>query len=37
MDLQRRDDQLRRGITMPLAPLPMDDAEQPIPVFEWKS
>ena len=36
MDLERQDDMLKRGITMPLAPLPMDDAEQPIPVFEWE-
>jgi hypothetical protein len=26
---------LRRGITMPLAPLPLDDQSEPIPVFEW--
>jgi cyclic-di-GMP-binding protein len=36
MDLERQDDMLKRGITMPLAPLPMDDAEQPIPIFEWE-
>jgi hypothetical protein len=26
---------LRSGITMPLAPLPVDDQSEPIPVFEW--
>jgi hypothetical protein len=26
---------LRRGITMPLAPLPLDSQSEPIPVFEW--
>jgi cyclic-di-GMP-binding protein len=26
---------LRSGITMPLVPMPLDDASQPIPVFEW--
>lgn len=36
LDMEREDDQLKRGITMPLAPLPLDDAEQPIPVFEWE-
>lgn len=36
MDLEREDDMVKRGITMPLAPLPLDDAEQPIPVFEWE-
>ena len=35
IDLARQDDQLRRGITMPVAPLPMDAQEEPIPVFEW--
>ena len=35
VDLVRQDDQLRRGITMPLAPLPLDDQSEPIPVFEW--
>jgi hypothetical protein len=36
MDLARQDDMLKRGITMPLAPMPLDDAEQPIPIFEWE-
>jgi hypothetical protein len=35
IDLQREDDMLKRGITMPLAPLPMNDQSEPIPVFEW--
>jgi cyclic-di-GMP-binding protein len=35
VDLERQDDMLRRGITMPLAPLPLDDQSEPIPVFEW--
>ena len=35
IDLARQDDQLRRGITMPMAPLPLDDQSEPIPVFEW--
>jgi hypothetical protein len=35
VDLTRQDEQLRRGITMPLAPLPLDDQSEPIPVFEW--
>jgi hypothetical protein len=35
IDLARQDDQLRRGITMPVAPLPMDAQDEPIPVFEW--
>jgi hypothetical protein len=26
---------LKNGVTMPLQALPMDDAAQPIPVFEW--
>ena len=34
-DLVRQDDMLRRGITMPLDPLPLDDQSEPIPVFEW--
>ena len=36
VDLARQDDMLRRGITMPLAPLPLDDQSGPIPVFEWE-
>jgi hypothetical protein len=35
IDLARQDEQLRRGITMPMAPLPLDDQSEPIPVFEW--
>ncbi|MEO7743294.1 MAG: hypothetical protein ABIR98_10175 [Usitatibacter sp.] len=35
LDLATEDEMLRRGITMPLFALPMDDASQPIPVFEW--
>jgi cyclic-di-GMP-binding protein len=35
IDLVREDEMLRRGITMPLAPLPVDDASGPLPVFEW--
>lgn len=35
VDLSRQDEMLRRGITMPLAPLPLDDQSEPIPVFEW--
>jgi hypothetical protein len=35
LNLERQDDMLRRGITMPVAPLPMNDASEPIPVFEW--
>lgn len=31
----REDESVRRGITMPLNSLPLDDASQPIPVFEW--
>ncbi|HET7731188.1 MAG TPA: hypothetical protein VFK48_14255 [Usitatibacter sp.] len=30
-----QDEALRRGITMPMPALPMDDAAQPIPVFEY--
>jgi hypothetical protein len=26
---------LKKGITMPLLPLPLDDQSEPIPVFEW--
>jgi hypothetical protein len=35
LDLERQDEMLRRGITMPLAPLPLDSQSEPIPVFEW--
>ena len=35
LDLATEDEMLKRGITMPLMALPMDDASQPIPVFEW--
>ena len=35
VNMERQDEMLRTGITMPLAPLPLDDASQPIPVFEW--
>jgi cyclic-di-GMP-binding protein len=36
IDLVREDDMLRRGITMPLAPLPLDDQSEPLPVFEYE-
>ncbi len=35
IDLATEDEMLRRGITMPLFALPVDDASQPIPVYEW--
>lgn len=39
VDLEQRQiadaDGVRRGITMPLMPLPLDEAEQPIPVYEY--
>jgi len=35
VDAASQDNMLRRGITMPLAPLPLDDQSEPIPVFEW--
>jgi cyclic-di-GMP-binding protein len=35
LDLATEDEMLRRGITMPVYALAMDDASQPIPVFEW--
>ena len=35
VNLAREDTMLRQGITMPLAPLPLDDQSEPIPVFEW--
>jgi cyclic-di-GMP-binding protein len=36
IDLVREDDMLRRGITMPLAPLPLNDQSEPLPVFEYE-
>jgi hypothetical protein len=35
INLVRQDEGLRRGITMPIAPLPMNAQDEPIPVFEW--
>ena len=35
VDMERQDEMLRRGITMPLAPLPMNANSEPIPIFEW--
>jgi hypothetical protein len=35
INMAREDEMLRRGITMPIAPLPLDDQSEPIPVFEW--
>ena len=35
VDMGRQDEMLKRGITMPIAPLPVDDQAEPIPVFEW--
>jgi len=35
LDPQAEAEALRQGITMPLAPLPTDDASQAVPVFEW--
>ena len=35
MDAGAEADALRRGITMPLVALPVDDAQQAIPVIEW--
>lgn len=35
VNLAREDAMLRQGITMPLAPLPLDSQSEPIPVFEW--
>jgi hypothetical protein len=35
VDLEREDEGLRKGITMPLEPLPLDSQSEPIPVFEW--
>lgn len=36
IDLATEDEMVRRGITMPLFALPVDDASQPIPVYEWE-
>ena len=35
VDGAKQDEMLKRGITMPMAPLPIDDQAEPIPVFEW--
>jgi len=35
IDLAQEDRNLRKGITMPVAPHPVDDQSEPIPVFEW--
>ena len=35
VDGARQDEMLKRGITMPMAPLPLGDQAEPIPVFEW--
>jgi hypothetical protein len=35
VDLAKEDAMLKRGITMPIVPLPLDDQSEPIPVFEW--
>jgi hypothetical protein len=35
MDLAKQDEMLRRGITMPMTALPVNDQSEPIPVFEW--
>ena len=34
-DLAKQDEMLKRGITMPMAALPLNDQSEPIPVFEW--
>lgn len=36
MDAAAEADALKRGITMPLVALPVDDSQQPIPVIEWE-
>jgi hypothetical protein len=36
MDAAREADALKRGITMPLVALPVDDSQQAIPVIEWE-
>jgi hypothetical protein len=35
VDLAKQDAMLKKGITMPIVPLPVDDQSEPIPVFEW--
>jgi hypothetical protein len=35
VDLAKQDEMLKRGITMPLTALPLNDQSEPIPVFEW--
>ena len=35
VNLAKQDQMLKRGITMPIMPLPMNDQSEPIPVFEW--
>jgi hypothetical protein len=35
VDLAKQDHAVRRGITMPMLPLPLNDQSEPIPVFEW--
>jgi len=35
INLAKQDQMLKRGITMPIMPLPMNDQSEPIPVFEW--
>ncbi|MGZ5073879.1 MAG: hypothetical protein ACXWBL_12105, partial [Usitatibacter sp.] len=35
LDPRAEAEALRQGITMPLTPLPTDDASQAVPVFEW--
>lgn len=36
LDPQAEAEALKQGITMPLSPLPTDDASLPVPVFEWE-
>jgi hypothetical protein len=35
IDLAKQDAMLKKGITMPIVALPLDDQSEPIPVFEW--
>ncbi|HUP98260.1 MAG TPA: hypothetical protein VM073_09970, partial [Usitatibacter sp.] len=35
VDQVRQQEMLRKGLTMPLAALPVNDQSEPIPVFEW--
>ena len=35
VDLEREQQMLRTGITMPLAPHPLDGHSEPLPIFEW--